>query len=83
MHKKRQRKNEYQMAEEVDAAIYHLPVDITKMVVDAVTHYNQIVSLTDCVEGNDGNDLRMKEAEEQDAKVFLDGILDSVEQTGR
>jgi hypothetical protein len=39
-----------------------------------------MVSLSRHVEGKDVNELLIKEAEEEDAKVFLDGIFDIVQQ---
>jgi hypothetical protein len=79
MHKKKQRRDEYQITEDEYREICKQPIHIRQMVVDAVTHYNNMVSLSRNYESNDGNDLLIKEAEEQNAKVFLDGLLDIIE----
>jgi hypothetical protein len=79
MHKKKQRRDEYQITEDEYHEIAKQPADIRQMVVDAVAHYNTMVSLSKNYEENDGKDLLIKEAEEQNAKVFLDGILDIIE----
>ncbi len=80
MHKKVQRRDAYDLSEEEYRELWKQPAGITQMVVDAVTHYNKRVALSRHVESNDVNELSMKEAEEEDAKVFLDGIFDIVEQ---
>jgi hypothetical protein len=48
-------------------------------VVEAVTRYNELVTQSTHFEGNEVNELLIKTAEEEDAKVFLDGIFDIVE----
>jgi hypothetical protein len=50
-----------------------------QMVVEAVTRYNELVSQSAHFEGSEVNELLIKAAEEEDAKVFLDGIFDIVE----
>jgi hypothetical protein len=50
-----------------------------QMVVEAVTRYNELVSRSAHFEGNEVNELLIKAAEEEDAKVFLDGIFDIIE----
>jgi predicted metal-binding transcription factor (methanogenesis marker protein 9) len=50
-----------------------------QMVVEAVTRYNELVSQSAHFEGNEVNELLTKATEEEDAKVFLDGIFDLVE----
>lgn len=47
-----------------------------QMVVDAVRQYNELVSRSGHFEDKNVNALLIKEAEEEDAKAFLDGIFD-------
>ena len=54
------------------------PDDVTQIVVDAVAQYNEMLPLLGHFERKDVNERLIKEAEEEAAKVFLDGILDSV-----
>ena len=79
MHKKKPRKPIPHFPETDDPELMKLPPGITQLVVDAVKHYNDIVSKTRYLEGKDINELLIKEAEEQDTKVFLDGIFDIVQ----
>jgi len=55
------------------------PRDITQMVVDAVAQYNEMLPLSRNFNVQDANERLIKEAEEESAKVFLDGILDIVQ----
>jgi hypothetical protein len=55
------------------------PSDITQMVVDAVVQYNEMLPLLEHCERKYINDRLIKEAEEEAAKVFLDGILDMMQ----
>jgi len=48
-------------------------------VIEAVRHYNEIVSLSRFFEKNEVDALLKKEAEEEDTKVFLEGIFDLAE----
>jgi hypothetical protein len=52
---------------------------ITQTVVDAVAQYNQMLPRIGHFERKDVNERLIKEAEEEAAKVFLDGILDIVQ----
>jgi hypothetical protein len=47
-----------------------------QMVVEAVRQYNELVSQSWHFEPKDMNALLIKEAEEEDAKAFLDGVFD-------
>jgi hypothetical protein len=49
------------------------------MVVEAVRRYNELISQSRCFEDKEVNELLIKEAEEEEAKVFLDGIFDLAE----
>jgi hypothetical protein len=80
MHKKIQRRDAYDISEDEFRELCKQPGGITQMVVEAVAQYNEMVSLSRHVEGKDVNELLIKEAEEEDAKVFLDGIFDIVQQ---
>ncbi len=76
MHKKKKRRNVPHLLEEDDRDLEKLPRGITQKVTEAVQHYNRMVSLSRYIEGRDVTELLMKQAEEEDAKVFLDGIFD-------
>ncbi len=80
MHKKIQRRDAYDISEVEYRELCKQPAGITQKVVEAVAHYNEMVSLSRYVEGKEGNELLIKEEEEEDAKVFLDGIFDIVQQ---
>ena len=47
-----------------------------QMVVDAVRQYNELVSRSGHFEDKNVNALLIKEAEEEDAKAFLEGVFD-------
>ena len=79
MHKKKQRSDAFQISYEENREIKKLPASITQMVTEAVKHYNDMVSLASHLEGRNVNELLIREAEEEDAKVFLDGIFDIVQ----
>jgi hypothetical protein len=69
-----------QIPEELYHELYKQHDGITQMVVDAVAQYNQMMlPRFGHFERKDVNERLIKEAEEEAAKVFLDGILDVVE----
>ena len=80
MHKKKQRRDAYDLSEEEYRELFKQPAGLTRLVVDAVADYNERVTLSRDAEGKDANALMMKEVEEEAAKVFLDSIFDIVEQ---
>jgi hypothetical protein len=51
---------------------------ITRMVVNAVTQYNEMLPRMGYYEHEDVNERLITEAEEEAAQVFLEGILDMV-----
>jgi hypothetical protein len=55
------------------------PRDISRMVMDAVVQYNEMVELSEPIEYKDVDERLVKEAEEESTKVFLDGILDMIQ----
>jgi len=71
------RMDAYDISEEEYRELCKQPT--AQMVVEAVTRYNELVSQSAHFEGNEVNGLLIKTAEEEDAKVFLDGIFDIVE----
>jgi deoxyhypusine synthase len=79
MHKNMHRIDEYHISEEEFREICKQPDGITQRVVNAVAQYNKMVSLSGHLEEKDGDELLIKEAEEEEAKVFLDGIFDIVQ----
>ena len=81
MYKNIHRINAQYISKEVNHERCKQPVDITQMVVDAVVQYNEMLPLSRNFKRNDVNERLIKEAEEESAKMFLDGILDIV-QTG-
>ena len=76
MHKNIPRINAPRISEELYRELCKQPGGITQMVVDAVTQYNEMLPLLGHFERKDINERLIKEAEEETAKVFLDGILD-------
>jgi hypothetical protein len=78
MHKNTHRLNDY-TPEELYRELYKQPGGITQIVVNAVAQYNQMLPRLEHFERKDANERLIEEAEEDAAKVFLDGILDIVE----
>jgi len=76
--KNRRRINDPHISEEYNRELCKQPGGITQMVVDSVKQYNKTLPLVGHFERKDVNELLIREAEEEAAKVFLDGILDSV-----
>jgi hypothetical protein len=83
MHKNTHRLNAYHISEEEYRTLCKQPTGIAQIVIESVANYNERVSLSRYVEGNEVNERLVKEAEEEDAKVFLDGILDIVQRVNR
>ena len=52
---------------------------ITQMIVDAVEEYNMMLLVCGNFKCSDANELLMREAEEDSAKMFLDGVLDFIQ----
>jgi len=78
MHKNIHGINAY-IPEELKYELREQPEGITKMVVDAVAQYNKTLPLAGHFERRDVKERLIKEAEEEAAKVFLEGILDIVQ----
>jgi hypothetical protein len=74
MYKKIHSKETYDISEEECRELYKQPS--AQLVVKAVRQYNELVSLSGHFEDNDINALLIKNAEEEDAKAFLDGVFD-------
>lgn len=79
MHKNIHRINDPYISEEIYPEFSERQDGITQIVVDAVAQYNEMSQLPEHFEGKGINERLIKEAEEEAAKVFLDGILDIVE----
>jgi hypothetical protein len=79
MHKNIHRINAPYISEEVYREFSERQDGITQIVVDAVAQYNEMSQLSEHFEGKGVNERLIKEAEEEAAKVFLDGILDIVQ----
>jgi hypothetical protein len=71
------RMDAYNISEEEYRKLCKQPT--AQMVVEAVTRYNELVSKPGYFEGNEVNELLIKTTEEEEAKVFLDGIFDILE----
>ena len=52
---------------------------ITQTIVDAVVHYNEALPLAENFTSKDVDERVIEAAEEESAKVFLDGLLDLVQ----
>ena len=74
MYKKIHSINPYDISEEEYRELCKQPG--AKKVVEAVRQYNELVSQSGHFEDKGVNALLIKEAEEEDAKAFLDGIFD-------
>jgi vacuolar-type H+-ATPase subunit C/Vma6 len=74
MYKKIHSIDAYDISEEEFHELYKQPG--AQMVVEAVRQYNELVSRSRHFEDKDINALLIKEAEEEDAKAFLDGVFD-------
>ena len=77
MNKKKRSIDAYDISEEEFHELCKQPG--AQMVVDAVRQYNELVSRSGHFEDKNVNALLIKEAEEEEVKVFLDGIFDVVE----
>ena len=76
MHKNRHRINTTHISDEAYNELSMQPDGVAQLIVDAVVQYNKMLPLSDDFEGKDVNERLIQEAEEESAKVFLDGILD-------
>jgi|GEM_PF-1646120 len=74
MYKKTHSRDAYDISEEEYLQLCSQPA--AKMVLKAVLQYNEFVSQSKQYECRDSNTLLIKEAEENDAKAFLDGVFD-------
>ena len=74
MYKKIHTKEAYDISEEECRELYRQPG--AQLVVKAVKQYNEMVSLSGHFEDKGVNALLIKNAEEEDAKAFLDGLFD-------
>jgi hypothetical protein len=74
MHKKKHWIDTYDISEEEYRKLYRQPA--AHMVVEAVRQYNELMSQSGHFEDKDVNAFLIKEAEEEDAKAFLDWVFD-------
>ena len=79
VHKNISRIHTHNISEELSNEHYKQTDDIIQIVADAVSEYNEMLPLLGNFEGKDTNECLIKEAEEEFAKVFLDGIFDIVQ----
>jgi hypothetical protein len=77
MHKKKSWRDIYNISDEEFCELCKQPT--AQMVLDAVSQYNHMVSLSSHVEGKNEHDLLRQKAEEEDAKAFLDGVFDIIQ----
>lgn len=77
MYKKIQSIDAYDISEEEYHELCKQPA--AQMVVEAVMQYNEIVSQSGHFADEDANALLIKEAEEEKAKAFLDGVFDIIQ----
>jgi hypothetical protein len=82
MHKNIHRINAPNISEGLYRKLHQQPSCITQIVVDTVAQYNKTLPLLGHFERKDVNERLIKEAEEETAKVFLDGIFDIVQRGG-
>jgi hypothetical protein len=74
MYKKIHSKTANDISEEEYRELYKQPG--AQVVVEAVRQYNELVSQLRHFEDKDVNALLIKKAEEEEAKIFLDGLFD-------
>lgn len=77
MHKNTHRMDAH-IPEELYCELRKQPSGITQMVVDAVAQYNEMLPRLGHFERQDVKERLIKEAEEEAAKVFLEGLMDMV-----
>ncbi|HIG99696.1 MAG TPA: hypothetical protein HA258_03845 [Thermoplasmata archaeon] len=77
MYKKKPWRDAYNLSDAEYCELCKQPT--AQMVVKAVIQYNDMVSLSSHSEQKNVNELLIKEAEEEDAKAFLDGVFDIVQ----
>ncbi|MFA5102260.1 MAG: hypothetical protein WC525_03835 [Candidatus Thermoplasmatota archaeon] len=80
MHSKILRRDAYTSFNEDVLRLCQRPAGIAQQVVEAVAQYNEMVTRSRRWENTEGNELVIRAAEEEEAKVFLDGIFDIVQQ---
>ena len=78
VHKNTLRINDPHISEELYRAPCKQPVGITQIVVDAVKQYNETLPRVEHFERKDVNESLIEEAEEEAAKMFIDGVFDNV-----
>jgi hypothetical protein len=80
MYKTMQRRDASTSLDEDVLQLCQQPISITQRVVKAVAQYNEMVTQSRSWENIEGNDLAIRAAEEEEAKVFLDGLFDIMQQ---
>ena len=78
MYRTMQRRDASSNVDEDVLRLCHQPISITQRVVEAVAQYNKMVTGSRSWEDTLGNELAIRAAEEEEAKVFLDGLFDIV-----
>jgi predicted metal-binding transcription factor (methanogenesis marker protein 9) len=77
MYKKIHSIDNYDISEEEYHELCKQPA--AQLIVEAVMRYNELVSQSGHFTEKDTNTLLLKEAEEEKAKVFLDGVFDLIQ----
>lgn len=77
MHKKTRTIDAYDISEEEYLKLCNQPT--ARRVIEAVTSYNELVSLSGYGESKNTNELLIKQAEEEATKAFLDGVFDIIQ----
>ena len=80
MHRMMQRRDVYTSFDEDVLRLGQQPAGIARRVVEAVAQYNEMVTRSRRWENTEGNEMAIRAAEEEEAKVFLDGLFDIVQQ---
>jgi len=78
MHRTIKRKDAYTSFDEDVLRLCQQPAGITRRVVEAVAEYNEMVARCKRWGNTERNELAIRAAEEEEAKVFLDGLFDIV-----
>ncbi|MBN2599378.1 MAG: hypothetical protein JXA75_02470 [Candidatus Thermoplasmatota archaeon] len=75
-----QRRDVYTSFDEDILRLCQQPAGITRRVVEAVAQYNEMVTRSSLWENTEGNEIAIRAVEEEEAKVFLDGLFAIVQQ---
>ena len=77
MHKKKPWREIYNISDEEFCDLCKQPT--AQRVLEAVSQYNHMITLSSHSDGRNENDLSQRNAEEEDTKAFLDKLFDIIQ----